>query len=240
MRAALAHREGVLRLLSAGACPPRRAALQDALGNDARLLLARAPHADANAVVADCAQAAAAQLLDEARGGEVRTAAGFRRLLEAVSSRHGDLTATAVERTLRVLRTAAGVERSISRTSSLVLVPSLADVREQFTGLVHAGFVAETGVDRLPDLLRYLQGIERRLATMPEDPQRDRVRMAELARVREEYRKRLVRAGSPVPPELARVRWTLEELRLQKFAPGVPTAHPVSDERVLRALAEFS
>ncbi|MBB2902758.1 ATP-dependent helicase HrpA [Kineococcus radiotolerans] len=238
-RAAVAHREGVLRLLVLALPSPARR-VQDALGNDAKLLLARAPHADANAVVADCAQAAAAQLLDEARGGEVRTAGEFGRLLERVSPRYADLTATAVERTLRVLRTAAAVEKNISRTSSLALVPSLADVREQFTGLVHAGFVAETGVERLPDLLRYLQGIDRRLATMPENPQRDRVRMAEFARVREEHRKRLARAGSPVPPELARIRWTLEELRLQKFAPGIPTAHPVSDERVLKALAEFS
>ena len=63
--------------------------------------------------------------------------------------------------------------------------------------------------------------------------------MAEFARVREEYLKRVRRAGSPVPPDLARIRWTLEELRLQKFAPGVPTAHPVSDERVLKALADL-
>jgi ATP-dependent helicase HrpA len=237
-RAALAHREGVLRLLSLALPSPARR-VQDSLTNDAKLLLARAPHGDANAVVADCARAAAAQLLDEARGGEVRTATEFQRLLERVSGRHADLTATAVERALRVLRAAAGVERSISRTNSLVLVPSLADVREQLSGLVHAGFVAETGVDRLPDLLRYLQGIDRRLGAMPENPQRDRVRMAEFARVREAYDQRLRRAGSPVPPELARVRWTLEELRLQKFAPGIPTAHPVSDERVFKALAEI-
>ena len=238
VQAAVAHREGVLRLLTLALPSPVRT-VQNSLGNDAKLLLARAPHADANAVVADCAQAAAAQLLDEADGGSVRTAAGFEELRARVAGRFVDLTVSAVERTLRVLRTAAAVEKNISRTSSLVLVPSLADVREQFTGLVHAGFVTDAGVDRLPDLLRYLQGIDRRLATMPENPQRDRVRMAEFARVREEYLKRVRRAGSPVPPDLARIRWTLEELRLQKFAPGVPTAHPVSDERVLKALADL-
>ncbi|WP_432511178.1 ATP-dependent RNA helicase HrpA [Kineococcus sp. SYSU DK001] len=236
-QAAVAHREGVLRLLSLALPSPAKAVL-DGLSNDARLLLARAPHGDANAVVADAARAAAAHLLDEAGGAGVRTAAGFARLVEAVRPRFTALTATTVDRTLRVLRTAAAVEKNISRTGSLALVPSLADVREQFTGLVHAGFVAETGVDRLPDLLRYLQGIDRRLATMPDNPQRDRVRMAEFARVRDAWVQRVRRAGTPVPPELARIRWTLEELRLQKFAQGIPTAHPVSDERVLKALAE--
>ena len=144
VQAAVAHREGVLRLLTLALPSPVRT-VQNSLGNDAKLLLARAPHADANAVVADCAQAAAAQLLDEADGGSVRTAAGFEELRVRVAGRFVDLTVSAVERTLRVLRTAAAVEKNISRTSSLVLVPSLADVREQFTGLVHAGFVTDTG-----------------------------------------------------------------------------------------------
>lgn len=168
-QARTAHREGVLRLLLL-ALPSPAKAVQDRLANDAKLLLARAPHGNAGAVFADAAHAAAAQLLDEAGGAEVRTAEGFEQLLAAVRPRFTELTATAVDRTLRVLRTAAAVEKNISRTSSLTLVPSLADVREQFTGLVHAGFVAETGIDRLPDLLRYLQGIDRRLATMPDDP----------------------------------------------------------------------
>jgi ATP-dependent helicase HrpA len=232
----------VLRLLLLALPSPARA-VQDGLANDAKLLLARAPHGNANAVVADAAHAAAAHLLEELGGAQVRTRDAFGALVAAARPRFDELTRTTVDRTLRVLRTAAAVERNISRTSSLALVPSLADVREQFTGLVHAGFVAQTGVDRLPDLLRYLQGIDRRLATMPDNPQRDRVRMAEFTRVRDAWRAAVRRAagagGGQVPPDLARLRWTLEELRLQKFAQGVPTAHPVSDERVLKALAEF-
>ncbi|WP_432519426.1 ATP-dependent RNA helicase HrpA [Kineococcus sp. SYSU DK006] len=232
------HRAGVLRLLLLTLPSPVRA-VQCGLPNDAKLLLARAPHGSAAAVLDDCVRAAADALLEQAGGADVRTAAAFAELARTVGARLPEVTASAVDRTLRVLRSAAGVERAISRTTSLTLVPSLADVREQFTALVHAGFVAETGVDRLPDLLRYLQGITRRLETMPDNPQRDRVRMAEFARVRDEYANRLRRAGTPVPPELARIRWVLEELRLQKFAQGVPTAHPVSDERVLKALAEI-
>ena len=43
--------------------------------------------------------------------------------------------------------------------------------------LIHRGFVTETGWQRLPDLLRYLRAIERRLEKLAIDPNRDRVYM---------------------------------------------------------------
>ncbi|WP_432574219.1 ATP-dependent RNA helicase HrpA [Kineococcus sp. SYSU DK005] len=235
--AARAHRDGTVRLLLLVLPSPLRT-VQSGLPNDAKLLLARAPHGSAAAVLEDCLRAAVEERLDAA-GGPVRTAQEFARLAEQVGRGLLSATTGVVDLTLRVLRSAAEVERAISRTASLALVPSLADVREQFTGLVHAGFVTETGAGRLPDLLRYLQGILRRLQTMPENPQRDRVRMAEFARVRDEHAAHVRRAGPVVPPELARLRWALEELRLQKFSQPVPTAGPVSDERILKALAEL-
>jgi ATP-dependent helicase HrpA len=232
-----AMRAGIRRLLLLTLPSPLRA-VQAGLPNDAKLLLARAPHGSAAALLEDCLTAAVDVLLTEA-GGPVWTAGEFERLAAAVGAGLEATTADVVRRTLRVLAAAADVERAMSRTTSLALVPSLSDAREQFTALVHPGFVTETGLPRLGDLLRYLQGISRRLATVAENAQRDRVRMAEFARVRDAYTARLARAGS-ASPELADVRWLLEELRLQKFAPGVPTARPVSDERVLKALAAIN
>ncbi|WP_369069118.1 ATP-dependent RNA helicase HrpA [Kineococcus terrestris] len=233
-----AHRDGVRRLLLLVLPSPLRA-VQAGLPNDARLLLARAPHGSAAAVLEDCLVATVGELLD-AEGGPVRTRAEFDDLARRVGARLGAATAETVQRALRVLRSAAEVERAISRTTSLALVPSLTDVRAQFTGLVHPGFVTEAGPARLPDLLRYLQGIGRRLAAVPDDPQRDRVRMAEFSRVADAWADRVRRAGPLVPRELADLRWTLEELRLQLFAQGVATAHPVSEQRVMRALAEIA
>ena len=121
-------------------------------------------------------------------------------------------------------------------------MPSLSDVRAQLSDLLVPGFATATGFERLPDLLRYLRGAQRRLEALPANPQRDRVRMAELARVRASYEAVRARYGDwqDVPPEVARVRWMLEELRISKFAQAVGTAHPVSDERVLRALADVA
>ncbi|WP_432505981.1 ATP-dependent RNA helicase HrpA [Kineococcus arenarius] len=232
-----AHRAGTVRLLLLVLPSPLRE-VQSGLPNDAKLLLARAPHGSAAAVLDDCLRAAVEQRLDAA-GGPVREAAAFARLAAEVGRGLLSTTTEVVDRTLRVLRSAAQVEREVSRATSLALVPSLADVREQFTGLVHPGFVTEAGAGRLPDLLRYLQGILRRLQTLGDNPQRDRVRMAEFSRVRQEYEAHLRRAGEAAGPELVRIRWALEELRLQKFSQPVPTAHPVSDERIRKALAEL-
>ncbi|MFB9378821.1 ATP-dependent RNA helicase HrpA [Kineococcus gynurae] len=234
---AVADRAGTVRLLLLTITSPVRPLLAE-LPNDAKLLLARAPHGSAAAVLDDCLHAAVVRALNLA-GGPVRSAAEFADLRDRVAREVPGLTRTALATTLRVLRALADVERGLSRTGSLTLVPSLADVRAQLDDLVGPGFVTRAGVERVGDLLRYLQGVARRLERMPADPQRDRVAMAEFERVRAEFAAALARAGAHPPAELLDVRWTLQELRLQKFAPGVPTAHPVSEERVRRTLAQL-
>ena len=44
-------------------------------------------------------------------------------------------------------------------------------------------------------------------------------------------------AGTPVPAELERVRWLIEELRVSFFAQELGTAVSVSEKRVRQALA---
>jgi ATP-dependent helicase HrpA len=41
----------------------------------------------------------------------------------------------------------------------------------------------------------------------------------------------------PVPTALAEVRWMLQELRVSLFAQQLGTAHPVSEKRILQAIA---
>jgi len=45
-------------------------------------------------------------------------------------------------------------------------------------------------------------------------------------------------AGTPVPAELADVRWLLEELRVSLFAQQLGTAQKVSEKRILQLLAD--
>ncbi|GAA3055975.1 hypothetical protein GCM10020000_42870 [Streptomyces olivoverticillatus] len=87
-------------------------------------------------------------------------------------------------------------------TTSLVLVPSLTDVKEQLAQLIKPGFVTAHGVRRLPDLLRYLVAVDRRLTQLPTNAERDRSRMAKVKEMQDEYAWLLEQfpKGRPVPP----------------------------------------
>jgi ATP-dependent helicase HrpA len=90
--------------------------------------------------------------------------------------------------------------------------------------------VTATGAARLPDLLRYLEAIEHRLAKLPEDPGRDRELTGRIRKLEDE----LVRV--PKAQDVARLRRTLEELRVSLFAQHLGTAHRVSEPRVQREI----
>ena len=50
---------------------------------------------------------------------------------------------------------------------------SLADIDEQVAFLIHRGFIAETPLDRLAEVPRYLEAVRGRLAKLPRNPARD-------------------------------------------------------------------
>ncbi|HZI97424.1 MAG TPA: DUF3418 domain-containing protein, partial [Actinomycetales bacterium] len=119
------------------------------------------------------------------------------------------------------------------------LLPALADVQSQLDGLVHRGFVTEVGATRLPDLLRYLRGVDVRLERLTGDVVRDRDATGVVQRLAEEYARVVssLPASRRLDDDVVHVRWMLEELRLSLFAQTVKTAYPVSDKRIRKALA---
>jgi ATP-dependent helicase HrpA len=138
----------------------------------------------------------------------------------------------------QVLTTARAVEQRLKATSSLALVPALTDIRTQLRELIYPGFVTATGWRRLPDLLRYVRGIERRLDKLPTTHNRDRQLMEQVHRLREEYDDMVARlpARRRDDEDVRQIRWMLEELRVSYFAQSLGTAYPVSDKRILRAI----
>ena len=129
-------------------------------------------------------------------------------------------------------------DRAIRQATSLALVPALRDARSQLDALIHPGFVRLDGAVHLPRLAVYAAGIVHRVERLPEQANRDRVRMSEVQAAEALYRQ----AGGTLPlvpglpPHLVRARWLLEELRLSLFAPNRPTTEPVSLQRLRRAL----
>jgi ATP-dependent helicase HrpA len=228
---------GTRRLLLLGVPSPVNS-IQSRLGNGAKLALAANPHGSTEALFADCLTAAADKLIADA-GGPVWDQESYAHLRDAVRAELYDTTADTVVKVANILAVNHRVtERLKSIGNSLALITGLTDIRAQLAELVRPGFVADTGHRRLPDLLRYLKAVERRLVKLPEDPHRDRDRTSVMLRMRDAYDELL----AELPPDrrdeegTVAVRWMLEELRVSLWAQPLGTPYPVSEQRILRAV----
>jgi ATP-dependent helicase HrpA len=111
-------------------------------------------------------------------------------------------------------------------------------MRAQFGRLIYPGFISATGLRRLPDLVRYLRGIVRRLDKLPGDQAKDAEKMAAVQRVTADYRQALAElpAGARSSDAARSVPWLIEELRVNLFAQVLGTPGPVSEKRIGAAI----
>jgi ATP-dependent helicase HrpA len=214
--------------------------IADRLPNERKLALSRGPYPGVGALLDDCEVCAADQVIADA-GGPAWDAEGFARLLAAARPALPLATARVLDAAGQVLGAAHEAEGRL-RTTSPVLAAAAADARAQFTALIHPRFISETGLSRLPDLVRYLQAISRRLDTAAQDPARDAERTAVVRRVTDRYS----RAVAELPPprredaDVRAVRWMIEELRVSLFAQVLGTSGPISEKRIQAALDRFT
>ena len=211
--------------------------VQRNLTNQQKMTLMAGPHRNVGDLLDDAISAAVDQLMAGANAPAWNLTA-FSVLRDAVRSDLADTVLTILQQVEQVLAHARTVDKQISRASSPALLAALSDVRGQLEGLVHRGFITEAGAKRLPDLVRYLRGIEQRLDKIGANAMRDRSGMAIVQMLTDEYQKRLraVPTGKYPSPELLEVRWMLEELRISLFAQTLGTPYPVSDKRIRKAL----
>ena len=234
------HRAGVIRLLLATLPSPQRYVL-DHLDNREKLTFTQNPHGSVDSLVADCTQAAVDRLVgDELPFDD----AAFRALFDRVRADLIDTVFAVTSLVEQVLSRAAQVRRRLKGSVSLALAPALSDVKAHLEQLVFPGFVAATGWERLQHLPRYLQGMLTRLDRLDAGGhlQRDGQHMAVVQGLEDEFDAAVAAhrarfAGTPVPAELERVRWLIEELRVSFFAQELGTAVSVSEKRVRQALA---
>jgi ATP-dependent helicase HrpA len=207
----------------------------------AKMAMSRHPYASAAALVEDCAAAAADQVIADA-GGPAWDAEGFARLIAAARDQLAVRTARVIDVSAQVLAEAHEVEVRLSGQPAPALAPAFADMREQFAALIYLGFISKTGADRLPDLIRYLRAMVRRLEKLPGEQGRDADRMALVRQVSDEYRA----AVSGLPAEerwsaaAGAIRWMIEEFRVNQFAQLLGTPAPVSAKRIRTALQALS
>ncbi|MEV6244612.1 ATP-dependent RNA helicase HrpA [Streptomyces sp. NPDC051742] len=209
----------------------------DKLTNQQKLALSANPHGSIQALFDDCATAAADKLIAD-HGGPAWDEESFRKLYDKVRADLVDTTVRTVGQVQQILAAWQACERRLKSTNSLALIDNLSDVRAQLAWLMPAGFVTRTGLKRLPDLMRYLVAVDRRLQQMPAGVQRDTTRMEKVREMQDEYAWLLEQLpkGRPVPSEVTDIRWMIEELRVSYFAHALGTAYPVSDKRIVKAI----
>jgi len=133
-----------------------------------------------------------------------------------------------------ILRQHRQLQRALQGNIALGLVDSYQDCREQLAGLVYPGFLLDTPADRLTELPRYLEALQKRLERLERDPNRDQVGLAviqphqrRLNETLERHERRAIR-----DPALTQIRWVIEEYRVSLFAQELGTRERVSEKRL--------
>src|SRR5258707_1576624 len=160
--------------------------IADRLPTERTLAMSRNRYPSISALLDDCAACGAGQVIADA-GGPAWDADGFARLVAEARSALPLATARVVDVAAQVLEAAHEAEARLQRAASPALVAALADARAQFAALIYPRFVSETGLRRLPDLVRYLRAISRRLGTAAEGPRPARPKMGTLRPVTGAY-----------------------------------------------------
>jgi ATP-dependent helicase HrpA len=136
--------------------------------------------------------------------------------------------------------TLGAAQRVRARIGALIadsLAPTIADAEAHVERLVAPGFVGRTGLDRLPDLHRYVRAIEYRLDHLAGDVARDQRRMAEVRAIENEYAEAISGDGV-VDDSLRDVAWMIEEFRVAQFAQPLGVHGPVSAKRIRAAVRD--
>ncbi|MFC9549446.1 ATP-dependent RNA helicase HrpA [Rhodococcus sp. NPDC056960] len=227
-----AMRAGTRRLLLA-AVPTQAKTVTSGLSNAQRLALGQNPDGSLDALIDDCRNSAANQLI-AAHGTPVRTPDEFDALVKTARAEMARDVAVLLRLVAPVLeadhRLAVVLDRATGEAAD--------DVREQRQSLLFPGFVADIGATRLRELPRYLTAAVTRLEAFPGSALRDQKGMDTLDRVYADYERML--AALPEErhnsPEVDAIHWMIEELRVSLFAQTLGTPVPVSEKRVTSAM----
>jgi ATP-dependent helicase HrpA len=229
-----AHWAGTRRLLLNTLPSPVRSLIRG-LSQLSRLTLSRAPHGSPAALLADCVAAAVDTGLRR-HGGPVWRRADFQRLRSQVAADHAGDAAQLLVVVEQIVTLSQQVELALTELATPPLRPVAAEIRQQLDALVYPGFVLDTGTEQLRQLPRYLRALRQRITDAQTNLARDRDRQAQVQVLLTDLAELTGNYGNQ--PELARIRWLIEEFRVSVFAQQLGTSQPVSIRRIQAAMDE--
>lgn len=215
--------------------------LHEKLPNKAKLGLYFNPFGKVLDLIDDCIACGVDKLIME-HGGPVWNEESFAVLKEHIRAELNESVVDIARQVEQILTTAHNINKRLKGRVDMSQALALSDIKAQISGLIYRGFVCQTGWKRLPDILRYLQAIERRMDKLPLDPHRDRAQMLKVEQVQKSYQALLNKlpAHKPVSEEVSTIRWMIEELRVSFFAQQLGTPYPISDKRIQQAIEQVT
>jgi ATP-dependent helicase HrpA len=215
--------------------------LQQKLPNKAKLGLYFNPFGSIPDLLDDCI-VAACQFLVKEHGELPRGKDDFETAKDYVRAELADCVLASALKVEKVLTLTHEISKKLKGRMSLEVIQAQADIKAQLNLLVFKGFVTACGHQRLDDIARYLQAMVRRMEKLPVDPNQDRLKMIEIAKVNDVYLSLLAKQskGKPITDDLLSARWMMEEFRVSVFAQNLKTAYPISSKRILNHLKVIS
>ncbi|TNH41971.1 ATP-dependent RNA helicase HrpA [Photorhabdus luminescens subsp. sonorensis] len=232
--------EGTRRLLLLNIPSPIKY-LHEKLPNKSKLGLYFNPYGKVLDLIDDCISCGVDKLM-AVNGGPAWNEQGFIQLQDKVRAELNDTVVEVAKQVEQILTTIFAINKRLKGKIDISLALALSDIKEQLSGLVFKGFVTANGWKRLLDVLRYLQGIERRLEKLAIDPHRDRAQMGRVENVQQQWQQWLAKLSLQQKqlPEVQEIRWMIEELRISLFAQQLGTPYPVSDKRILQTMEQIA
>ena len=230
---AVAMQQGLRRLLLLNVPSPIKY-LHEKLPNKAKLGLYFTPFGRVLDLIDDCIACAVDKLIADF-GGFVWDEAGFEKLRDFVRENLNEVTVDIAQKVEQILSLNHALNQRLKGKMDFTMAFAFSDIKAQLGGLIYPGFVQKSGYDRLPDLQRYLQAVDKRIDKLAQDVNRDRAAMLRVEQVQQAYQQLLAKLpkSKPISDEVAEIRYMIEELRVSLFAQQLGTKYQVSDKRVL-------
>lgn len=235
----VAMQQGLRRLLLLNVPSPIKY-LHEKLPNKAKLGLYFTPFGRVLDLIDDCIACAVDKLIADF-GGFVWDEAGFEKLRDFVRENLNEVTVDIAQKVEQILTLTYQLNQRLKGKMDFTMAFALSDIKSQLAGLVYQGFVQKSGYDRLPDLQRYLQAIDKRIDKLAQDVNRDRAAMLRVEQVQQAYQQLLAKLpkSKPISDEIAEIRYMIEELRVSLFAQQLGTKYQISDKRIANIISQY-
>lgn len=235
----VAMQQGLRRLLLLNVPSPIKY-LHEKLPNKAKLGLYFTPFGRVLDLIDDCIACAVDKLIADF-GGFVWDEAGFEKLRDFVRENLNEVTVDIAQKVEQILTLTYQLNQRLKGKMDFTMAFALSDIKSQLAGLVYQGFVQKSGYDRLPDLQRYLQAVDKRIDKLAQDVNRDRAAMLRVEQVQQAYQQLLAKLpkSKPISDEIAEIRYMIEELRVSLFAQQLGTKYQISDKRIANIISQY-